>query len=113
MEKTKDAAVVPVEMGWTDVGSWAALWDVTEKDEDGNALIGDGQRRRQELHIRGESRLVTAIGLENIVLDRDGRRRAGGVARAGPGSEAGHRQLTAAGRGAPVPPAGLSPLGHL
>ena len=41
MEKTKHVAVVPVEMGWTDVGSWSALWDVTEKDANGNALIGD------------------------------------------------------------------------
>src|SRR5215469_7929153 len=41
MEKTKHAAVVPVEMGWTDVGSWSALWDVTEKDANGNAFIGD------------------------------------------------------------------------
>jgi mannose-1-phosphate guanylyltransferase/mannose-6-phosphate isomerase len=69
MEKTKDAAVVPVEMGWTDVGSWAALWDVTEKDEDGNALIGDVVSVDvKNCYIRGESRLVTAIGLENIVL---------------------------------------------
>ena len=69
MEKTKAAAVVPVEMGWTDVGSWAALWDVTEKDEDGNALIGDVVSVDvKNCYIRGESRLVTAIGLENIVL---------------------------------------------
>jgi mannose-1-phosphate guanylyltransferase / mannose-6-phosphate isomerase len=69
MEKTKDAAVVPVEMGWTDVGSWSALWDVTEKDADGNALIGDVVSVDvKDSYIRGESRLVTAIGLENIVL---------------------------------------------
>jgi len=69
MEKTSHAAVVPVEMGWTDVGSWSALWDVTEKDANGNALIGDVVSVDvKDSYIRGESRLVTAIGLENIVL---------------------------------------------
>jgi mannose-1-phosphate guanylyltransferase / mannose-6-phosphate isomerase len=69
MEKTKDAAVVPVEMGWTDVGSWAALWDAAEKNIDGNALIGDVVAVDvKNSYIRGESRLVTAVGLENIVL---------------------------------------------
>jgi mannose-1-phosphate guanylyltransferase / mannose-6-phosphate isomerase len=69
MEKTKDAAVVPVEMGWTDVGSWAALWDVAQKDADGNALIGDVVAVDvKNSYIRGESRLVTAVGLQDIVL---------------------------------------------
>jgi mannose-1-phosphate guanylyltransferase/mannose-6-phosphate isomerase len=69
MEKTSHAAVVPVEMGWTDVGSWSALWDVTEKDANGNALIGDVVSVDvKDSYIRGESRLVTAIGLDNIVL---------------------------------------------
>jgi mannose-1-phosphate guanylyltransferase/mannose-6-phosphate isomerase len=69
MERTQAAAVVPVDMGWTDVGSWAALWEVAEKDADGNAFIGDvlGIDVKNS-YIRGESRLVTAIGLENIVL---------------------------------------------
>jgi mannose-1-phosphate guanylyltransferase/mannose-6-phosphate isomerase len=69
MEKTKEAAVVPVEMGWTDVGSWAALWEVAEKDDAGNALIGDVIAiDAKNSYIRSESRLVTAIGLENVVL---------------------------------------------
>ncbi len=69
MEKTKDAAVVPAEMGWTDVGSWAALWDVAKKDDAGNALIGDVIAADvTNSYIRSESRLVTAVGLDNIVL---------------------------------------------
>jgi mannose-1-phosphate guanylyltransferase/mannose-6-phosphate isomerase len=69
MEKTSDAVVVPVEMGWTDVGSWAALWEVAEKDSAGNALIGDVVAAEvKNSYIRSESRLVTAVGLENIVL---------------------------------------------
>jgi mannose-1-phosphate guanylyltransferase / mannose-6-phosphate isomerase len=69
MEKTADAAVVPADMGWTDVGSWAALWDVAEKDARGNALIGDVIAADvTNSYIRSESRLVTAVGLDNIVL---------------------------------------------
>src|SRR5258708_31502647 len=41
MEKTRCAAVVPVAMGWSDVGSWDALWEMSEKDGDGNSLAGD------------------------------------------------------------------------
>ena len=69
MEKTKDAAVVPAEMGWTDVGFWAALWEVAEKDGAGNALIGDVIAADvTNSYIRSESRLVTAVGLDGIVL---------------------------------------------
>jgi len=69
MEKTRDAAVVPADMGWTDVGSWAALWDVAKKDSQGNALIGDVIAADvTNSYIRSESRLVTAVGLDNIVL---------------------------------------------
>lgn len=41
MEKTKDAVVIPLSCGWSDVGSWSALWDVSEKDQLGNAFNGD------------------------------------------------------------------------
>jgi len=69
MEKTADAVVVPADMGWTDVGSWAALWDVADKDSEGNALIGDVIAAEvTNSYIRSESRLVTAVGLDNVVL---------------------------------------------
>src|SRR5262249_48929327 len=41
MEHTQKAAIVPVEMGWSDIGSWEALWDASGKDDYGNALMGD------------------------------------------------------------------------
>jgi len=69
MEKTADAAVVPVDMGWTDVGSWSSLWDVAKKDAAGNAIIGDVVAADvKNSYLRSESRLVAAVGLENIVL---------------------------------------------
>ena len=41
MEATERAAIVPVDMGWSDVGSWGALWEIGNRDDDGNALHGD------------------------------------------------------------------------
>ncbi len=41
MEHTDKAAVVPVEMGWSDIGSWAALWETSSKDSAGNVVRGD------------------------------------------------------------------------
>lgn len=41
MEKTQDAVMIPLDAGWSDVGSWSVLWEVSPKDEAGNALTGD------------------------------------------------------------------------
>jgi mannose-1-phosphate guanylyltransferase len=41
MEKTDSAVVVPLDAGWSDVGAWSSLWEVTDKDADGNAVRGD------------------------------------------------------------------------
>jgi len=69
MEKTRCAAVVPVAMGWSDVGSWDALWEMSEKDSDGNSLTGDiiaeGTRN---CYLRSEAGLVAAIGVEDLVV---------------------------------------------
>lgn len=69
MEKTARASVVPLEAGWSDVGSWAALHDVSDLDENGNTLIGDivAVDCRDSL-VRSESRLVGAVGLEGCVV---------------------------------------------
>jgi len=69
MERTDSAAVVPLDVGWSDVGSWAALWETAEKDGNGNALVGDVLAEGvTNSYIRGESRLVAAIGLEDVIL---------------------------------------------
>ena len=69
MEHTGSAAVVPVHMEWSDVGSWLALWEIGDKDADGNVLLGDvlthGTRNS---YIRSEDRLVAAVGLEGLIL---------------------------------------------
>lgn len=69
MEKTRDAAVVPADIGWNDVGSWSALWEVQPKDADGNAQRGDvyldGVKNSL---VRAESRIVAVVGVEDIVV---------------------------------------------
>lgn len=69
MERTERAAVVPVSMGWSDVGSWSALRDVAEKDSAGNAIWGDvlAVDTRNSL-IRSEGPLVVTYGLDNLVV---------------------------------------------
>ena len=69
MEHTERAAVVPVDMGWADVGSWSALWEMGAKDGDGNVTLGDViARDTRNSYIRSEGRLVATLGLENVVV---------------------------------------------
>jgi mannose-1-phosphate guanylyltransferase/mannose-6-phosphate isomerase len=69
MEKTDKAAVVPVDPGWNDVGSWTALWEILDHDQHANALIGDvAAHDVRNALIRAESRQVTAIGVENVII---------------------------------------------
>ena len=69
MEKTKDAVVVPMNAGWNDIGSWSSLWDVSEKDEAGNAVSGDVMLLdSKNSFVRSDDKLVTGIGLHDIVI---------------------------------------------
>ena len=69
MEKTDNAMMVPLDAGWSDVGSWAALHDVREQDSDGNTIDGDVVMHDcRGMFIQAESRLVTAVGLEDVVI---------------------------------------------
>ncbi len=69
MEKARQAAVVPVEMGWNDVGSWQSLWDIAQRDEGGNAMKGNVvSERTRNSYLRSEGPLVAAVGIENLVV---------------------------------------------
>jgi mannose-1-phosphate guanylyltransferase/mannose-6-phosphate isomerase len=69
MEKTDAAVMVPLDAGWCDVGSWAALHDVRDKDEDGNTVDGDVVIHDcKGTFIQAESRLVAAVGLDDIII---------------------------------------------
>ncbi|MFH1137321.1 MAG: mannose-1-phosphate guanylyltransferase/mannose-6-phosphate isomerase [Pseudomonadota bacterium] len=69
MEKTDNAVVVPMNVGWCDVGSWAALWESTRRDEHGNSCQGDviAKDTRNSL-ILSENRLVATLGVEGLVI---------------------------------------------
>lgn len=69
MEKTSDAVVVPLDAGWSDVGSWSALHEVSAADADGNVLRGDVLAEDcSGCYLHSESRLVTAVGLRDHVV---------------------------------------------
>jgi mannose-1-phosphate guanylyltransferase/mannose-1-phosphate guanylyltransferase/mannose-6-phosphate isomerase len=69
MEKTRDAAVVPARFGWSDVGSWSALWALGAKDALGNVSQGDVMARDSRgSYLRSEGRLIAAVGVENLVI---------------------------------------------
>jgi len=69
MEKTSDAVVVPLDAGWSDVGSWAALHDASPLDSDGNVARGDVLVEDSEgCYLYAESRLVAAVGLKDHVV---------------------------------------------
>ncbi|KGT95840.1 mannose-1-phosphate guanyltransferase [Erwinia typographi] len=69
MEKTADAIVVPLDAGWSDVGSWSALWEVNEKDDSGNSLKGDTfVHNSKNCYINTDDQLVAAIGVEDLVI---------------------------------------------
>ncbi len=67
------AAVVSVDMGWSDVGSWSALWEIGAKDENGNVLIGDVVARDTSgCYVRGERALIATAGLRDTVVVETG-----------------------------------------
>src|SRR5947209_1581942 len=69
MEHTSRAAIVPVSMGWSDVGSWDALWEMSDKDPAGNALSGKVVAEdTRNCYLRSENGLVAAIGAEDLVV---------------------------------------------
>ena len=68
MEKTADAMVLPVDIGWNDVGSWSALWDVAERDADGNAHHGDVIAVDSRYSYAYAQRLVALVGVDDIVV---------------------------------------------
>ncbi|MCA9708998.1 MAG: mannose-1-phosphate guanylyltransferase/mannose-6-phosphate isomerase [Myxococcales bacterium] len=69
MEKTADGVVIPMSVGWSDVGSWSALHDVRPRDEAGNTLVGDVVAVDcQGSFVLSSHRLVTAAGLRDTVV---------------------------------------------
>lgn len=69
MEKTDRAVVIPLSAGWSDVGSWHALWEITAKDAQGNACKGDVLCEESfDNYIQSEQKLVATLGVSNLVI---------------------------------------------
>jgi len=69
MEKTDDAVVVPMDVGWSDIGSWASLWSASHKDVNGNATHGDVLlHNSKNSYVRTDGKLVAAIGVDDLVI---------------------------------------------
>jgi len=69
MEKTDQAAVVPLDAGWSDIGAWSSLWEVTEQDSAGNVQQGDVKvHDTTNSLLISQHRLVTVVGLDNIIV---------------------------------------------
>ena len=69
MEKTDLAVMVPLDAGWNDVGSWASLWSVCEKDGYGNAIKGDViMEETNNCYIQSEGKLIATVGLQDTIV---------------------------------------------
>ncbi|WP_339076740.1 mannose-1-phosphate guanylyltransferase/mannose-6-phosphate isomerase [Acetobacter sp. AC2005] len=68
-ERTKMAVVVPAAFGWSDIGSWDAVWEITPKDADGNATFGDVfLDGTKNCYVRSDSMVTTATGVEDLIV---------------------------------------------
>ncbi len=69
MERTRNAVVMPADIGWSDIGSWSALWEVEEKEAAGNVASGDVWLDGvSDSYVRAESRMVAVIGVQNLLI---------------------------------------------
>lgn len=69
MEKTERAKMVPLDAGWNDVGSWASLWSVLDKDRNGNAVQGDVMLEdTHNCFVQGQGKLIATVGLQDTIV---------------------------------------------
>lgn len=69
MEKTEDGVVVPLKAGWSDIGSWTALWETQAKDSSGNVKLGDVVTHQvSNSYLRSESKFLVAVGVEDLII---------------------------------------------
>ncbi|MCM4605563.1 hypothetical protein MMO02_28050, partial [Escherichia coli] len=69
MERTAYAVVVPMDAGWSDVGSWSSLWEISAHTAEGNVCHGDVINHKTEnSYVYAESGLVTTVGVKDLVV---------------------------------------------
>lgn len=69
MERTDKAAVVPADIGWSDVGNWAAVWELSDRDDNGNSVRGHGViMNASNVHVRSDDHLTTVVGVDDVIV---------------------------------------------
>jgi len=69
MEKTEDAVVMPMDAGWSDIGSWSTLWEIEDKDENNNVSKGDAiLHKTKNTYVKTDGKLVAAIGVNDLII---------------------------------------------
>lgn len=69
MEKTDKAAVIPADIGWSDVGSWNAVWELSPQDDSGNAVRGQGVvMDGHNVLVRADDMLTTVVGVDDVIV---------------------------------------------
>ncbi len=69
MERTGKAAVLPADIGWSDVGNWEAVWQLSERDGKGNSIRGRGVvMNASNVHVRSDEHLTTVVGVDDVTV---------------------------------------------
>lgn len=69
MEKSSNVAVIPCDIGWSDIGAWDAMSELTAADENGNRVVGNAiLNNAKNCYIQGNKRLIAMVGIENIMV---------------------------------------------
>jgi len=69
MEKTDRASIIPLEAGWSDIGAWSSLWEVSERDSSGNVIVGDAiTHNTKNTMVIAQHRVVATIGIDNLIV---------------------------------------------
>ncbi|MBI1868307.1 MAG: mannose-1-phosphate guanylyltransferase/mannose-6-phosphate isomerase [Methylocystis sp.] len=69
MEKTAKAALIPADIGWSDVGNWRAVWELSDRDASGNSVRGNGfVMDAKNVHVRSDETLTTVVGVDDVIV---------------------------------------------
>ena len=69
MERTTHAAVIPADIGWSDVGNWQAVWELSDRDASGNSVRGHGLvQDGRNVHVRSDGILTTVLGVSDVIV---------------------------------------------
>ncbi|QGM47687.1 mannose-1-phosphate guanylyltransferase/mannose-6-phosphate isomerase [Methylocystis heyeri] len=69
MERTEQAALIPADIGWSDVGNWRAVWELSDRDAKGNSIRGNAVvMDASNVHVRSDETLTTVVGVDDVIV---------------------------------------------